>query len=162
MSDNRQTQTRLVRLLEQKGWRIATAESLTGGLVSRCITDVSGASRVFECGVCSYSDRIKQQVLGVSPLTLAQWGAISAQTAREMAAGVQRLSGAQLAVSTTGNAGPDASENKPVGLVYLGLAGPGGCQSRELHLTGDRESIRAQTAQLALEFALEVLESDEN
>ena len=85
MSDKHQVQTRLVRLLEQKGWHIATAESLTGGLVSRCITDVSGASRVFECGVCSYSDRIKQQVLGVSPLTLAQWGAISAQTAREMA-----------------------------------------------------------------------------
>jgi len=120
MSDKHQVQTRLVRLLEQKGWHIATAESLTGGLVSRCITDVSGASRVFECGVCSYSDRIKQQVLGVSPLTLAQWGAISAQTAREMAAGVQRLSGAQIALSTTGNAGPDASENKPVGLVYLG------------------------------------------
>ena len=162
MSDKHQVQTRLVRLLEQKGWHIATAESLTGGLVSRCITDVSGASRVFECGVCSYSARIKQQVLGVSPLTLAQWGAISAQTAREMAAGVQRLSGAQIALSTTGNAGPDASENKPVGLVYLGLAGPGGCQSRKLQLTGDRESIRTQAAQLALEFALEVLEADEN
>lgn len=162
MSDKHQVQTRLVRLLEQKGWHIATAESLTGGLVSRCITDVSGASRVFECGVCSYSDRIKQEVLGVSPLTLAQWGAISAQTAREMAAGVQRLSGAQIALSTTGNAGPDASENKPVGLVYLGLAGPGGCQSRKLQLTGDRESIRTQAAQLALEFALEVLEADEN
>lgn len=162
MSDKHQVQTRLVRLLEQKGWHIATAESLTGGLVSRCITDVSGASRVFECGVCSYSDRIKQQVLGVSPLTLAQWGAISAQTAREMAAGVQRLSGAQIALSTTGNAGPDASENKPVGLVYLGLACPGGCQSRKLQLTGDRESIRTQAAQLALEFALEVLEADEN
>lgn len=162
MSDKHQVQTRLVRLLEQKGWHIATAESLTGGLVSRCITDVSGASRVFECGVCSYSDRIKQQALGVSPLTLAQWGAISAQTAREMAAGVQRLSGAQIALSTTGNAGPDASENKPVGLVYLGLAGPGGCQSRKLQLTGDRETIRTQAAQLALEFALEVLEADEN
>lgn len=114
-------QTAAVWALKEKNLHVAVAESCTGGYVAKRITDVSGASDVFECGICSYSNRIKHQILGVKQETLDTFGAISEETVREMAEGVRRISGAEIGVSVTGNAGPQASEGKDVGLVYIGV-----------------------------------------
>ena len=109
--------------LKEKGMKIATAESCTGGLVSKRITEIPGASDVFECGVCSYANRIKHELLGVSEQTLERYGAVSPQTAQQMAEGIRRLSGAEIGISVTGIAGPGGgTEEKPVGLVFLAAA----------------------------------------
>ena len=96
----------LVELLNEKHLKVATAESCTGGLISERITRVSGSSAVFDCGVCSYANEIKEKVLGVQHDTISVLGAVSAETAIQMAEGVKKLSGADIAVSTTGIAGP--------------------------------------------------------
>lgn len=115
-------QTALVKALHEKNLKIATAESITGGLVSKRITEVSGSSEVFECGVCSYSNNIKHSVLGVSQETLDTFTEYSAETALEMAKGVRRISGADIGISTTGIAGPNGgTDEKPVGLVYVAV-----------------------------------------
>lgn len=115
-------QQEVVRLLSVQKKTVATAESCTGGLIAKRITDLSGSSAVFECGIVSYSNRIKQALLGVSAKTLHDFGAVSEQTAREMAEGALRVSGASLAVSSTGIAGPTGGTlEKPVGLAYIAL-----------------------------------------
>lgn len=114
-------QTAAVHALKVNGLHVAVAESCTGGYVAKRLTDVSGASEVFECGVVTYSNRMKHQLLGVSQQTLDTFGAVSEETAREMAAGVRKLSGAEIGISVTGNAGPEPSEGKEVGLVYIGV-----------------------------------------
>ncbi|MEF9989700.1 MAG: competence/damage-inducible protein A [Christensenellaceae bacterium] len=112
----------VVQALKKKSLKISTAESCTGGLISKRITDIAGSSDVFECGVCSYANHIKHSVLGVKTETLKKYGAVSEQTAQEMAAGVRRISGADIGVSTTGIAGPDGgTDEKPVGLVYIAI-----------------------------------------
>lgn len=112
----------LVAELLKKKRMVATAESCTGGLVSKRITEVPGSSEVFECGVCSYANRIKSQILGVGEETLAAHGAVSPETAAEMAAGIRKLSGADIGISVTGIAGPGGgTPEKPVGLVYIGV-----------------------------------------
>lgn len=112
-----------VKILKEKGLVMACAESCTGGLIAKRITDVSGSSAVFNCGIVSYSNEIKSNVLGVSEKTLETYGAVSEQTVREMVSGVLALSGADVAVSVSGIAGP-ASDNtsKPVGLIYLAVS----------------------------------------
>lgn len=112
----------VVETLKKHNLKVATAESCTGGLVSERITKVSGSSDVFDCGICSYSNEIKHKVLGVSESTLSVLGAVSAETAIQMAEGVKKLSGADIALSTTGIAGPTGgTPEKPVGLVYVGV-----------------------------------------
>lgn len=113
----------LVRRLKELNMTLATAESCTGGLISKRITDVSGASAVFLGGVCSYSEKIKQSMLGVLPETLEKYSAVSEQTAREMADGVRLAMNSDIAVSVTGYAGPGGgSESDPVGTVYIGIS----------------------------------------
>lgn len=113
----------LVNTLKERGLKIATAESCTGGLISKMITDMSGASSVFDCGVCSYSNSIKEKVLGVSHADLETKGAVSEEVAAQMAKGVRELSGANIGISTTGVAGPlGGSAEKPVGTVYIGVS----------------------------------------
>ncbi len=113
----------LVEKLAKQNLKIATAESCTGGLISKKITEVSGSSAVFDCGVCSYSNNIKSKVLGVNENTLAVLGAVSAETAMQMANGVRKLAESFVGVSTTGIAGPTGgTAEKPVGLVYIGLS----------------------------------------
>ena len=115
-------QTAVVQLLKEKKLTVAVAESCTGGQVSAAITDITGASDVFGCGICAYSNDIKKKVLGVKAETLETFGAVSEETAREMAAGVRALSGADIGVSITGIAGPGGgSEDKPVGLVHFAV-----------------------------------------
>ncbi len=115
-------QTASVRRLQEKGLHVATAESCTGGYISKRLTEVDGASSVFECGICSYANHIKENLLGVSHDTLMKYGAVSEQCAREMAAGIRKVSGADIGVSATGIAGPGGgTAEKPVGLVYVAV-----------------------------------------
>lgn len=113
----------VVAMLKEHHLKVATAESCTGGLIAKRITDVPGASEVFECGIISYANEIKHKVLGVSEDDLNKYGAVSEPVAKQMAQGALKVSGADIAVSVTGIAGPDSdSTSKPVGLVYIGLA----------------------------------------
>lgn len=152
-------QGEVVRRLKEKGLHVATAESCTGGYIAKRITEINGSSEVFEYGIVSYSNRVKQQLLGVLPETLEQYTAISPQTAQEMAAGVRRLSGAEIGVSVTGLAGstPDP-DGKPNGLVYVGLDCDNYKEVAELHLAqgygDDREHIRYLAASHALNLVL--------
>lgn len=158
----------LVHRLTEKGMTIATAESCTGGMVAETITAVSGASGVFECGVVSYANRIKMQELSVSGETLARVGAVSEETAREMAEGVRRKAGSTIGVSTTGIAGPTGgTPEKPVGTVHIAAACQARCLHEKLSLLSecgcDREKIRRRTVERRLELALRLLsEMEEN
>jgi len=117
---------RLLAALKARGGRIVTAESCTGGLLCGILTEIAGASDVVEGGFITYSNAAKQQELGVAAALLAQYGAVSAEVARAMAAGALARAAADVAISVTGIAGPGGgSAAKPVGLVYLGLAGLG-------------------------------------
>lgn len=155
-------QTAAVRALKKKNLHVAVAESCTGGYVAKRITDVSGASDVFECGICSYSNRIKHQILGVKQETLDTFGAISEETVREMAEGVRRISGAEIGVSVTGNAGPQASEGKGVGLVYIGVDSDHFKKVFMLHVNRKdqdaRETIRYLASSHALSLILKAVE----
>lgn len=157
-------ETELVELLKEKNMFASSAESLTGGLVAARITSVPGASAVFECGICSYSNRIKHEVLGVSEETLEQYSEYSLECAKEMALGVKRISGADIAVSTTGIAGPSGgSEEKPVGTVYVGIAVKNYTKAYEIHFGSEksRDEIRSLTVDFAVEKLLEILKNTE-
>jgi nicotinamide-nucleotide amidase len=143
----------LGRMLRERGLTLAVAESCTGGRIGDRITDVPGSSAYFLLGVATYSNAAKTSVLGVSEQTLAAHGAVSPQTAEEMAMGVRRIAGADVGLSTTGVAGPGGgTAEKPVGTVCIGLAWEGGSWSRRFDL-GDRgrEWIKGTTAQMALD-----------
>ena len=142
---------KLVELLKAQGLTCATAESCTGGGVGSAITAVPGSSAVFAGGVISYSNEVKQNVLGVSADILRNVGAVSAETAAQMAEGARRLLKTDLAVSLTGIAGPDGgSDEKPVGLVWFGLATKNGVRTEKAIFRGDRASVRAQAVTHAL------------
>ena len=141
----------VVNALRAAGKTVACAESLTGGMLASRLVDVPGASSVLGEAYVTYSNEAKMRLLGVSKDTLRQFGAVSAQCAREMAEGARRASGADFALSTTGIAGPDGgTPEKPVGLVYVGVASANGCEAQELHLRGERDWIRELTCVNAL------------
>lgn len=157
-------QEKVVEKLRAKGIKLATAESCTGGLISERITAVSGASEVFDCGVCSYSNEIKHKVLGVSEETLSVLGAVSSETAMQMAEGVRKLADADLAVSTTGIAGPTGgTPEKPVGLVFCGICTKNKTYAIKLLLGGNinktnsRSYIRKLTSDAVLFTILSIL-----
>jgi nicotinamide-nucleotide amidase len=138
-------------LLAKPPRRVSVAESCTGGLLGKMLTDVPGSSAYFSRGWITYSDDAKHDLLGVSQATLQEHSAVSEATAIEMAAGARKNSGADIALSITGIAGPDGdSSGKPVGTVYIGLAHAGGTWAREFHFPGDREMIRDRAAKMAL------------
>ena len=142
----------VVELLREKGLKLATAESCTGGLIGKRITNISGASAVFDCGIISYSNEIKHRILGVNEDDLKKYGAVSEQVAKQMAKGVLELSGADVAVSVTGISGPTSDgTNKPVGLSYIALADKENVWVKELS-TGrsDRDYNRFVNASNAL------------
>ncbi len=154
----------VVEKLKEKGKTVAFAESCTGGLISKRITDVPGSSAVFGYGFCTYANEAKTKILGVKRETLDLYGAVSPQTAEEMAKGALEVSGADIAVSVTGIAGPDGgTEEKPVGLVYMGIACGGRVQSERLMLGGhsgsDRDYIRMLTANTVFKAVLDLLET---
>lgn len=141
------------RLLRERGMTLAVAESCTGGRIGDWITDVPGSSEYFLLGTATYAYEAKVGVLGVSPGTLERFGAVSTETAEEMAAGVRRLAGASIGLATTGIAGPGGgTPEKPVGTVCIGLAWEGGSWSRRYDLgTRGRDWIKAMTALVALD-----------
>ncbi len=141
----------LVALYRRKGLRMATAESCTGGLVAAAITAIPGASAVFTHGFVTYANEAKTELLGVPAELLAAVGAVSEPVARAMARGARARSGADVAVSITGIAGPDGgSAEKPVGTVWFGLAGPRGERTYHHIFQGGRDAVRAQSAAFAL------------
>lgn len=142
----------VVAMLKEHHLKVATAESCTGGLIAKRITDVPGASEVFECGIISYANEIKHKVLGVSEDDLNKYGAVSEPVAKQMAQGALKVSGADIAVSVTGIAGPDSdSTSKPVGLVYIGLADKENVWVREIRTSRrDRSYNRYVSASNAL------------
>jgi nicotinamide-nucleotide amidase len=155
MSPEEQLKTKLL----ETGKTVATAESCCGGLISHRITNVSGSSKYFLGGAVSYSNSAKRHVLGVSKESLNTHGAVSEEVAGEMAEGTSKLFRADYGVSCTGIAGPTGgTPEKPVGLVYIGAAGPGICRVEECHFEGTREEVKAQTADFALNLLLEIME----
>lgn len=144
----------LVHALQKTGKTAATAESCTGGLVSAAITDVPGASEVFGFGACTYSNRQKMRVLGVSGETLQRYGAVSAETAAEMAQGVRRAAGADIGLGVTGIAGPGGgTKEKPVGLVFLAVACENKVYVQKLLIENrTRDTVRRFSAKYALEM----------
>ena len=145
------TAEHLVAMLKATGMTCATAESCTGGGIGSAITGVPGSSEVYLGGVVSYSNQVKHEVLGVSSASLETFGAVSPQVAEEMALGARRLTRADIAVSVTGIAGPGGGNaEKPVGLVWFGLATADGVRSEKKLFMGDRASVRAQAVTHAL------------
>lgn len=141
------------RLLLERGARVATAESVTGGGVARRITSVPGASLRFAGGAVCYTDAAKAALAGVEPATLAAEGAVSAAVGLQMAEGIRRRLGAEWGLATTGYAGPDAGgPDRPVGTVFLALAGPGVSVTREALFPGQRATIQDRAAQAALDL----------
>ena len=148
------TAEQLVELLKEKKLLIATAESCTGGLVSSYITAVPGSSAVFELGIASYSCRIKNEILGVKNETLDALGAVSCDTARQMAECILKKASADIGVSVTGVAGPDGSEGHMPGLVFIAAAYKGGVTVKELSINPiSREYVREQAAEQLLKLA---------
>lgn len=142
----------LVALLGERGLKLATAESCTGGLIAGCLTELPGVSAVFERGFVTYSNEAKNQSIGVDASLIAAHGAVSAEVAEAMAEGALSHSLADVALSVTGIAGPDGgSAEKPVGLVYIGFAGKGRrTRSFRFVFDGDRTTIRLATTKTAL------------
>lgn len=137
--------------LRAKAWRMATAESCTGGLIAAACTSVAGSSDWFERGFVTYSNEAKTELLGVPPALIAAHGAVSEEVARAMVAGALAKAPVQLAVAVTGIAGPGgAVPGKPVGTVWLAWGSAQGVQAERLQLSGDRTAVRAGTVQAAL------------
>ncbi len=141
----------IVRRLAEDGDKLATAESCTGGLIAKLITDVPGASEVFPGGVVSYSNEIKKEFLGVDGEVLAEYGAVSHRVAIQMAEGVRHKMGADWGIGVTGIAGPGGgTPDKPVGLVYIAIASKVRSRVLKFNVDGDRENVRASVARYAL------------
>jgi nicotinamide-nucleotide amidase len=141
------------RLLLERAWTVSLAESCTGGLLGHRLTNIAGSSRYVERGVIVYSNRAKEELLGVPETLLRAHGAVSAPVALAMAAGVCRISGSPCGLAVTGIAGPDGgSAEKPVGTVYIGCATPAGVETRRCHFAGDRVAIKWQSSQTALDM----------
>ena len=137
---------------------VSVAESCTGGLIAHRLTNVPGSSTYFVGGVVAYAYEVKERILGVSHHTLYDYGAVSEQTAREMAHGVRRTLGTDIGVSVTGIAGPGGGlPGKPVGLTWIALSARDADQAREFTWSGDRAANKAQSAEAALRLLLDYL-----
>lgn len=148
----------IVKKLREKGYTITTAESCTGGLLAGRILNVSGASEVYMEGYITYANEAKERILGVKPETLETYGAVSKETAEEMAIGAARAAKAEVALSTTGIAGPGGGTvEKPVGLIYISCFLNGEVQVRELRLHGTREENRQDTVTETLKLLNDIL-----
>ncbi|MFF4490248.1 CinA family protein [Streptomyces sp. NPDC001544] len=162
--------TEVVRLLTVRGETVAVAESLTGGLVAAEITTVPGASKVFRGSITAYATDLKHGLLGVDATLLAHRGAVDAQVAAQMAAGVRKALGADWGLATTGVAGPDPQDGQPVGTVFVAVEGPfgtgsgsaGGGKVAALRLNGNRAEIRMESVRSVLALLLERLAGEHN
>lgn len=151
----------LVSLLMERGLTISTAESCTGGMISARLVNIPGASQVFEQGMVTYSNEAKMRLLGVKEETLKKFGAVSPQTAEEMAAGGAKAAGTDLCLSVTGIAGPGGgSAEKPVGLVYMACCLKGRTVTERWQFSGSRKEVREQSAVRAMELARRTILAD--
>lgn len=149
---------KIVERLRAAGKTLAVAESCTGGLIGAAITSVSGSSECFIGGVISYSNELKEKLLGVDRSLLQRHGAVSEEVAAAMAVGVSRTTGADYSLSITGIAGPGGgTDEKPVGLVYIGLAGADETVIRRFVFEGNRSAVRSSAVEEALKLLLESL-----
>ena len=147
-----------IELLIAREETVATAESLTGGLVAAALTSVPGSSAAVRGGIVAYATDLKTALLDVPADLLERHGAVHGAVAEAMAEGTRDRLGATTGVATTGVAGPDPAEGKPVGMVFVAVAGPGGLASRQLALTGDRAEIRAAVVESVLELLVGALQ----
>ncbi|MEA2681816.1 MAG: nicotinamide-nucleotide amidase [Chloroflexota bacterium] len=147
----------LQRLLKDRGLTICAAESCTGGLVCAALTDLPGSSEYFLGGMVTYANEAKIDQLGVDEATIKRVGAVSPEVAEQMVRGVKRLFGADVALSVTGVAGPDAEGSKPVGLTFIGVAFEDRVEVHEYHWIGGRASNRVASVEAALGLAVEIL-----
>ena len=162
MSAKSGIEAKIGRRLAERGWTLALAESCTGGLIGYRVTSVPGSSRWFRGGVTAYENGVKERLLGVRPSTLRKHGAVSAETALEMARGARRTVGAKVALSVTGVAGPDGGTvEKPVGLVYAAVSAGRKKAFVEGRFRGGRERVRRQAADMALKLLLSFIEDHE-
>lgn len=146
------------RLLKDKGLSLAVGESCTGGLIGHTVTNVPGSSSYFQGGVIAYSNELKVKILQVSPHTLGSRGAVSKETALEMARGVKGVTGADIGLSVTGIAGPEGGgKEKPVGTIFIALSSRGAERYKRLQLSGNRDEIKAMASQRALEMLRDYL-----
>lgn len=151
------------QMLIEKEMTIATSESCTGGFLAGTLIEYPGISKVFIDGVVSYSNESKMKRLGVKKETLERYGAVSHETAAEMAKGIAQTAGTRIGISTTGVAGPDGgTKEKPIGLVYIGICIDGKVQTKEYHFIGNRERIRERTVYTALDWLRRILKGREN
>lgn len=158
--DDQTLETVVLSLLTDRDWRIACAESLTGGMLSSRLTEAPGSSKRFRGGVVSYGEEVKVTALGVPTEVLEASGAVSKECALAMASGVRSRLAADVGVSTTGVAGPDDPEGKGVGTVFVAVSGPLGDVCREVHLPGGRTTIRQMSATAALNLVRLYLQED--
>ena len=150
----------VVQCMIEKKLSVSAAESCTGGMFSSAVTSVPGASEIFECGIVSYSDRIKEEVLGVAKDTIERFGVVSENTAEEMAKNVKRISGSDFSVGITGLAGPGGDGIMPAGTVYLSVLSDKGCRTENLKLYGmTRQEVRLRTVLTALKWIKQQLEA---
>ena len=150
----------VVELLQKNKLKVTFAESCTGGLLSARLVNVPGASEVFKSSVVTYSNKAKRKLLGVNKCTLKVFGAVSSQTAAEMAIGAMRRLGADVSVSITGIAGPGGgTDKKPVGLVYIACNVLGNVTIKECHFSGERLDVRMASVEAALNLMKDCLNS---
>ena len=153
----------VVELLQKNKLKVTFAESCTGGLLSARLVNVPGASEVFKSSVVTYSNKAKRKLLGVNKCTLKVFGAVSSQTAAEMATGAMRRLGADVSVSITGIAGPGGgTDKKPVGLVYIACNVLGNVTVKECHFSGERLDVRMASVEAALNLMKDCLNSHYN
>ncbi|GIF10369.1 CinA family protein [Actinoplanes teichomyceticus] len=146
-----------VHVLVERHQTLATAESLTGGLVAATIVEIPGVSAVYRGGMVVYATELKGTLAGVPEDLLAQRGPVDGDVAAKLAEGVRERCGADWGVATTGVAGPEPQDGKPVGLVYVAVAGPSGTQVRELRLTGNRAAVRTESVTAVLQLLSDML-----
>ena len=157
-SGQKSLEEKVVELLAERHYTVTTAESCTGGMIAGTIVNAAGASEVLNEGYITYSNGAKERLVGVSHETLERFGAVSEQTAREMAEGAARAAGADAALSATGIAGPGGgTEEKPVGLVYIGCTLNGKTEVKECRFDGNRMENRLHTVRTALEMLRSML-----
>jgi nicotinamide-nucleotide amidase len=153
--------TEALTLLGAAGATLATAESLTGGRLAATVTSVPGASVSYLGGMVTYATALKQSLLGVPAELVERYGVVSAECARAMAAGCREATGATYALATTGVAGPDSQEGKPVGTVFVGIAGPDGVSTLTMELVGDRHQIQDRACREALSALVAIIRGEQ-
>lgn len=160
MSTARDVAAGLLAALARRGWTLAVAESLTGGLVTATLVEVPGASAALRGGVVAYATDLKQSVLGVDAALLARRGAVDPDVASAMATGVRRRLGADVGLATTGVAGPEPQDGHAPGTVHVAVATPASVLVRSLELPGDRAAVRAAACAYVLALAVDALAGD--